>query len=140
MQTGIALWVTLLPCCTARSPRHQSFDVAEGLSYLHSYSVIHGELKGVRNCFGSHFTTVLTPSQSNVIVDITGRARITDFGLAMITQNMDSIRSASAEHVHGARWIAPEILDGQGTCSKEGDVFSFAMVTIEVRCRQPTRD
>lgn len=81
---------------------------------------------------------MLTPCQSNIIVDATGRARITDFGLAMVTQDLDSTRSAPTEQEHSARWIAPEILDGQGTYSKEGDVFSFAMVTIEV-CRRQRR-
>jgi len=31
-----------------------------------------------------------------------------------------------------ARWAAPEILDGKGAVSKEGDVFAFSMVMIEV--------
>ena len=78
---------------------------------------------------------VLTPNQPNVLVDTTGRARITDCGLAMVTQNLDSIRSAPDGHGHSTRWIAPEILDNRGTFSKEADVFSFAMVMIEVRCR-----
>jgi serine/threonine protein kinase len=66
-------------------------------------------------------------------VDGTGHARITDFGLVLTTQNVDSIRGASIEHDHSAGWIAPEILDGRGTYSKEADVFSFAGVAIEVR-------
>jgi len=82
------------------------------------------------------FTTgVLTPNQPNILVDTTGCARITNCGLAMVTQNLDSIRSAPDEHGHSTRWIAPEILDNRGTFSKESDVFSFAMVIIEVRCR-----
>jgi hypothetical protein len=81
------------------------------------------------------FTTgVLTSNQSNVLVDTTGRAWITDCGLVMVTQNLDSMRSAPDEHGHSTRWIAPEILDNRGTFSKEADVFSFALVTIEVRC------
>ena len=71
--------------------------------------------------------------QPNILVDDAGRARITDFGLARVTQNPDSIRSASDEHGHTARWTAPEILNEQGTHSKEADVFSFAMVMVEVR-------
>ena len=117
-----------------RSRRQQLSDVAEGLNYLHYCNVIHGDLKGVGGYFGSYFTTALTPSQSNVLVDATGRAQITDFGLAMVTQNLDSMRSTSNEHDHSGRWIAPEIWTGQGTYSKQADVFAFAMVAIEVRC------
>jgi serine/threonine protein kinase len=65
-------------------------------------------------------------------VDSAGHARITDFGLARVTQNLDSMRSASDDHGHTLRWTAPEILNNQGTYSKEADVFSFAMVMIEV--------
>ena len=72
--------------------------------------------------------------QPNILVDTTGRARITDFGLYSVTQNLGSISGTPAEVRNTARWIAPEILDYRGTYSKEGDVFSFAMVTIEVRC------
>ena len=83
--------------------------------------------------------TVLTLNQSNVLVDTTGHARIVDFGLATVTHDLDSIRGASGEHKDSTRWTAPEILDGQGTHSKEADVFSFAMVMIEVRCTSLTR-
>lgn len=31
-------------------PPHQLSDVTEGLNFLHSYSVIHGDLKGVSDC------------------------------------------------------------------------------------------
>ena len=75
---------------------------------------------------------ILTRVQPNILVDDTGHARITDFGLATVTKNLDSIRSLSEDHGHTARWTAPEILNEQGTYSKEADVFSFAMVIIEV--------
>ena len=68
-----------------------------------------------------------------VLVDDTGCARIADFGLATVTQNLDSIRSASRQHGHTPRWTAPEILKEEGVHSKESDIFSFAMVMIEVR-------
>ena len=87
----------------------------------------------MRDYSKSHFVAILTPRKSNILVDTSGRARITDFGLAMVTQDLDSIRNASDEHCYSARWIAPEILDDRGTYSKEADVFSFAMVTVEVR-------
>jgi len=81
-------------------------------------------------------TDILTSTdQPNILVDATGHAMITDCGLAIVTQNLDSIRGAPDEHGDSTRWIAPEILDNRGTYSKEADVFSFAMVVIEVCCR-----
>jgi len=65
-------------------------------------------------------------------MDDSGRARIVDFGLAMVTQDLDSIPSISSQHGHTPRWAAPEVLR-DGTYSKESDIFSFAMVMIEVR-------
>ena len=70
-------------------------------------------------------------------MDAAGRARITDFGIAVVTQDLETIRDALVEHESGARWIAPEILGDQGTYSKEADTFSFAGVMIEVRCTSP---
>ena len=67
-------------------------------------------------------------------MDTTGHAMITDCGLAVVTQSMDSIPDASDEHGHSMRWMAPEILADRGIFSKEADVFSFAMVMIEVGC------
>ena len=68
-------------------------------------------------------------------MDATGHARITDFGLAIVTQGLDSVRNASVERGKSVQWIAPEILDNRGTYSKEADIFSFAGVAIEVRCK-----
>ena len=65
--------------------------------------------------------------QPNILVDDSGRARITDFDLAQST-------SCETHKVEGqsARWTAPEILSEEATPSPSADVFSFAMVTIEV--------
>jgi len=113
------------------TPLSQLSDVANGLCYLHSCNVIHGDLKGVG---GSTFlfTAILTSRQLNILVDDSSCARIADFGLAKVTQNLDSMRSTSPQNGHSARWTAPEVLK-EGTCSKEADIFSFAMVMIEVR-------
>ena len=80
--------------------------------------------------------TLLTPVQSNVLIDSNGHARITDIGLALITQTLDFIRSGLDDQGYTARWTAPEILDKQETCSKSGDIFSIAMVMVEVGRRR----
>ena len=43
---------------------HQLHDAAKGLNYLHSRNVIHGDLKGVRDCLEPRFTDILTPPRS----------------------------------------------------------------------------
>ena len=45
---------------------------------------------------------------------------------------MDSEGNSSTAYGCTPRWTAPEILNG-GVASREGDIFSFAMVMIEVR-------
>ena len=117
----------------------QLSGIADGLNYLHSRNMVHGDLKGVRNRLNAYPTIVLTSGQPNILVDDTGCPRITDFGLAMVAQNQDSIRSAQGDHGHTARWTAPEILNELGTYSKKADVFAFAMVMVEVRHRYPLR-
>lgn len=64
-------------------------------------------------------------------MDTTGRAQVTDFGL-FAAENPVLGREALTDDHYNSRWIAPEILDGHGTHCKESDIFSFAMVTIEV--------
>ena len=46
-------------------------------------------------------TAILTPNQPNTLVGTNGRALITDCGLAVVTQNLDSIRSTPDEHGRG---------------------------------------
>ncbi|KAF9789504.1 kinase-like domain-containing protein, partial [Thelephora terrestris] len=77
--------------------------VAGGLAYLHSHDIIHGDLKG-----------------SNIFVDGSGNARITDFAA-----------SSSDEYGFTPRWTAPEIFRGEATANKKSDIFSFGMVAFE---------
>jgi len=90
-------------------------DVTEGLHFLHSCNIVHGDLKG-----------------QNILVDDTDHARITDFGLAIVAQNEGPTRSASGGRDNSVDWTAPEILSREGMHSKEADIFSFAMVMVEI--------
>ena len=118
----------------------QLWDVANGLHYLHSRNVIHGDLKGVSHpiChsrFSWSQILISVNSKANILIDKDGHARLTDFGLASITRGEYSIFSpqeSSAENT--ATWAAPEVLRGS-PATKEGDVFTFAMVAVEVRTR-----
>ena len=96
--------------------------------------MIHGDLKGVCGRSNSSLTNALTRAQPNVLMDDSGNARIADFGFTTVTLNLDSVRSIQCQRGFTPRWTAPEVLD-EGPHSKEADIFSFAMVMIEV-CRE----
>ena len=66
------------------------------------------------------------------MIDQSGNARITDFGLAKIIRGSNSLPSTSEGQNQTLRWTAPEILESGIAASEESDVYSFAMVTIEV--------
>ena len=136
MQTGLGLCVFLQSLLSNAHSGQQLSDVAKGLEYLHSHSLIHGDLKPVRSrpvrCF-----TVLTPRKANVLVDVvdkTPRACIADSGAAVVTRNPDSIRPATRQAGYFPRWSAPEVIKEQNP-SMRTDIFSFAMIIIEVRRR-----
>jgi serine/threonine protein kinase len=97
----------------------------KAFTFLHSRNIVHGDLKGVRDCFKPLFTTVLTRVQSNILLDAANHARITDFGLTTVTQNLDSIRSASDDQGHIGQWTAPEILNEEGHTAKK-PIFSLS--------------
>jgi serine/threonine protein kinase len=65
------------------------------------------------------------------VVDNEPHARIADFGIALVTKNLDSIRPETHHDVHTPRWSAPEVIREQNP-SQKSDVYSFAMVMIEV--------
>jgi hypothetical protein len=64
-------------------------------------------------------------------VDRSGRARVTDFASANVHLKQGSPCSAMAPPHLPVRWTAPEVLEGK-PLTKDADVFSFAMLMIEV--------
>ncbi|KAF9785472.1 kinase-like domain-containing protein [Thelephora terrestris] len=90
-------------------------DVAEGLEYLHANHTSHGDLKG-----------------SNILVDSSGHARLTDFGFASVVLELSSVLGTNAPE-YTSRWAAPEVLrSGDVGNTQEADVFAFGMVVVEV--------
>ena len=77
------------------------------------------------------FHTALTPGQLNILVEDSGHVRIVDFGLSKITKNPNSRPGDSCLNGHSDRWAAPEVLT-EGEYSEGADIFSLAMVMIEV--------
>ncbi|KAF4569714.1 hypothetical protein EYR40_008693 [Pleurotus pulmonarius] len=94
------------------------YGIGQGLAYLHSLEVVHGDLRG-----------------ANILVDDEGNARIADFGLAVLT---DMSTQTSSTYPGSVRWMAPELLypASQGyekfQRTRSSDVYSFACVCVEL--------
>ncbi|QRV80207.1 Tyrosine kinase family catalytic domain protein [Ceratobasidium sp. AG-Ba] len=97
-------------------------QVANGLSYLHSIDMIHGDLKA-----------------SNVLVDKNGNAKISDFDHSILSGAVGCTLAFTETSNKGGgttRWMAPELLrsstDGCETRSKEADVYALGMDQQEI--------
>ena len=106
-------------------------DVAEGLAYLHTKHTVHGDLKGVSVSSGSRSVVLISFYQSNVLISRRGRARLTDFGFTSVVRGLNSVLVPELQGCT-LRWAAPEVIRGEGGGTQEADIYSFAMVVIEV--------
>ena len=79
----------------------------------------------------SHF------NKANILVNSSGWACLTDFGLSSIASFSCTETSAHGPRC-SMRWTAPELLhlaeSKPSPPTKESDIYALAMVTIEVRC------
>ncbi|KAG8855843.1 hypothetical protein FRB96_006665 [Tulasnella sp. 330] len=91
-------------------------QVAEGLIYLHSQDVVHGDLKG-----------------GNVLVDSSGDASLCDFGLAKLMRNCPTSFTTSNVGMGTLRWCAPELLmESSENKTQATDVWAFAGLALEI--------
>ncbi|KAG8792909.1 hypothetical protein FRC12_004495 [Ceratobasidium sp. 428] len=108
-----------LPQYLLRYPRtnrcNLSIQVAEGVVYLHSQNIIHGDLKGV-----------------NILISDDGHALITDFGNTVLNEYSLSLVSSSTTCGMSMRWAAPEILTGEGRRSTKSDIYALGMVSAYI--------
>ncbi|CAL8301364.1 unnamed protein product [Merluccius merluccius] len=85
------------------------YDIAKGMSYLHSSSIeSHGRLKS-----------------TNCVVDNRMVVKITDFGCHTVLSPSRDL------------WTAPEHLRVEGV-SQRGDIYSFSVIAHEIVMRRPT--
>ncbi|KAF8122546.1 kinase-like domain-containing protein [Boletus edulis] len=102
-------------------------NVASGLHYLHSQSVVHGDLSG-----------------SNILIRENGIACIADFGLSTLLTELGSPTFATSFRARGTlRWTAPELLDLEVpengmeeesplAPTTQSDVYSFGGIVLQI--------
>ncbi|KAK7008145.1 kinase-like protein [Favolaschia claudopus] len=104
-------------------------EIAQGLEYLHSVDVIHGDLRG-----------------SNILISDEGNACLSDFGLATMIPDTDStiaMLSSSSSHAGSVRWFAPELIRPTSfglerfLRTTASDVYAYALVCIELYTNEP---
>lgn len=117
----------------------QLSEIAEGLAFLHSQNIVHGDLRGVSACIKLHVNTAHNNLQANILVDEDWHACLADFGLAVFAPSTTaSTGTTSSQHGGSVRWMAPEMDDPQSfgldtfRRTFASDVFAFACVCIEV--------
>ena len=103
----------------------------DGLQYLHSLGVVHGNLKGVSHSSSPRIATdVASTLQENVLISDEGRALIADFGFSCI-----NMASAAAGTLSGTslRFTAPEVVLVQiKEVNKPIDIWSFGCLFYTV--------
>ncbi|KAF5340586.1 hypothetical protein D9611_007325 [Ephemerocybe angulata] len=106
--------------------RHATaIHVCDGLLYLHSQGIVHGDLKG-----------------ANILVTSSGRACVADFGLSVVIEGeiapeigVPSLATGYSSFGGTARWQAPELLDPNiedAAPTELSDVYSLGCVMYEV--------
>ena len=93
-------------------------DIALALTYLHSKHIIHRDLSG-----------------NNVLLIAGSRAKVTDFGMSMLT-NVDVTKSRLTHCPGNAAYMSPEALIEPPTYSEKLDVFSSGVVAIQIITRR----
>ena len=93
-------------------------DIALALTYLHSKHIIHRDLSG-----------------NNVLLIAGSRAKVTDFGMSMLT-HMDATKCRLTHCPGNANYMSPEALIEPPTYSEKLDVFSSGVVAIQIITRK----
>ncbi|KAF8124563.1 kinase-like domain-containing protein, partial [Boletus edulis] len=97
-------------------------DIANGLCYLHSFPIVHGDL----NC-------------NNVLLDADYTVRLADFGYASLVGSIPEALTylqRSTTHPGALRWSPPEQMEPKETFNRttKSDIYSFGCIALQESC------
>ncbi|KAG8900416.1 hypothetical protein FRB99_006054 [Tulasnella sp. 403] len=92
-------------------------QAGDGLAFLHNSqpAIVHSDLKA-----------------NNVLIDDTGEAMLSDFGLSKFLGDGPSGLSTSRTGEGAMRWRAPELLDEEPELTTLSDMYSFGWLVLEI--------
>ncbi|KAF7373372.1 Kinase-like protein [Mycena sanguinolenta] len=98
------------------------YEVAQGLEYLHSHRIVHGDLRGI-----------------NILITEDWNACLADFGLSIVS---DFTPTKSTTRAGSLYWMAPELLDPDRfglsfNRTPATDVYAFGCVCFELYTGRP---
>ncbi|KAG8941692.1 hypothetical protein FRC03_004181, partial [Tulasnella sp. 419] len=94
-----------------------AIDVANGLSYLHSIPVVHGDIKG-----------------ENVLIDANGHASLCDFGMSQFLDEACRITGFTTTSAYAGgtdRFLCPELLEDEPK-SIATDTWAFGCLVVQI--------
>ncbi|QCE16665.1 LRR receptor-like serine/threonine-protein kinase FLS2 [Vigna unguiculata] len=91
-----------------------ALGIARGLAFLHSVPIVHGDVK-----------------PQNVLFDADFEAHLSEFGLERLTVAAPAEASSSSTPVGTLGYVSAEAVSS-GVATKEGDVYSFGIVLLEI--------
>ncbi|KAJ7609201.1 kinase-like domain-containing protein [Mycena polygramma] len=104
-------------------------EIAQGLGYLHSLNLDHGDLR-----------------RTNTLISDDECACLSDFGLATTISNDDStvgMLASSSNHAGSVRWFAPELIEPKAFGCEQfsrtlaSDVYAYGCVCLELHMGTP---
>jgi len=94
-------------------------EIADAVEHAHTKGIVHRDLK-----------------PDNVLVDVQGRPKVLDFGIARVTDDSTLMRTAVTEAgqlIGTLNYMAPEQLGGDSTrVGRQADVYSLGVILFEL--------
>lgn len=103
--------------------RKYTYQVLQGLEYLHRNEMIHRDIK-----------------TANILRDSNGNVKIGDFGSAKRLQKICSQQSTSSSFVGTPQYMAPEVVTAKSSYGRKADIWSLGCTLLEMLTGNPPWD